>query len=224
MSRPTSIQIVGPVCKTGYGVVTANLIHALSQQHNDVRYLPMRNADTRWFVGPIQDSIEAATRRQDTATTLPEHTMCIWHEWDHPPDKIDMAKLSKQYTAMPIFELDTVKPEAINALSKCKNIMVTSQHNEQALKGVGLTNVSFVPFCGVDQDIFKPVTKPKRSKVFRISNIGKLEYRKGHDILIRLLAYMLRHGIEVELWGLVRPGNRWYDGVLAWSGICGVWC
>jgi glycosyltransferase involved in cell wall biosynthesis len=204
------IQIVGPVCGTGYGVTVANLTREFVRVGEDVRLLGMGPIDTEWFVPAVELACEEAWEAQQEAKDLPDVTLCIWHEWDHPPKSMDrFTKLMnmERYVALPTFELDRVKPQAVEALSKCFRVVVSSNHAFNVLYKEGLRNIRKIVHHGVDLEIFHETVNPEfvfgdTNRPFMISNVGKFEKRKGHDLCVRLLAYLMSKNINARLWAL----------------------
>lgn len=201
------IQILGPVCGTGYGLTVAHLVEELVKLGEQIQLLPIGDMDFKSLPTGAAVACDEAHKRQLAAEGLPDVTLCVWHEWDHPPRDYARVKhwLSKNYVAMPTFELDRVRPEAVPALAECRNVLVSSAWNKMVLERHGLTNVTQLVHHGVDPYVFYPrnleaITKP--SGPFRMFNMGKLELRKGHDLCIDLVAAMLQLGLDVQLWAM----------------------
>lgn len=193
------VQIIGPIASTGYGMVTAQLTHALRQEGLDVRLFPVGPMDTSWFTHEVKESVGLAVKTELEASRLPDFTLCVWHEWDHPPRMIgSFQRISGNYIAMPTFELDRVRQQALNRLSKCWRVLVSSKHCYDVLNFSGLHNVAMVPFHGVDTDIFRPIVRSK-GQTMSIINVGKLEKRKGHDICLRAVAQLISEHKAVQL-------------------------
>lgn len=200
------IRIVGPLSATGYGVTTANLIKAFEDIGRPVAVLPKGPTDYSWFPQDVKEACLRALQR----VHMPAHTtLAVWHEWDHPPEGMRVPGLRNmgdpngwgKYIAMPTFELDRVRPEAVLALSRCHRVVVSAQFAYDVLQKQGVKNVVKIPHHGVDTEIFKPPDATRQSKIFRMLNIGKLEYRKGHDICVKVLAELLKMDLPAELWG-----------------------
>lgn len=188
------VLVVGPIAPTGYGVVASHLVWAMSKLA-DVALRPIGPMDASWFSKKVREACQIAEYAGRKGTFRPDYTLGVWHEWDHPQAP------EQPYIAMPTFELDRVRPEAIVSLGKCHRVLVSSRWCEQILKSQ-LDNVHMEHFHGVDRDIFneKGLRRPSSRDPFRILNIGKLEFRKGHDIVIQTLAFLLSHNFDVHLW------------------------
>jgi len=201
------IQIVGPVCGTGYGLTVAHLTYQLSCIFpGQVQLLCMGDPDMSRLPSAVAECCRKAIVKPEEGR--PDFTLCIWHEWDHPPKQFASVRqwMAEKYLALPTFELDRVRPEAVEALKKCHEVIVSSSWCQQvlALQGVEY-NVSRIPHHGVDEAVFQPgnieaITKPHGP--FRMFNMGKLELRKGHDLCLDLVAAMTKLGIDVQLWAM----------------------
>lgn len=198
------IQIFGPVAGTGYGVVTANLAQQLNTlPDTEVSIIPIGVMDTSWFNDSAAHDLNRMVGLGQDQRRV-DYTLCIWHEWDHPPQTLGWKGRVANYVAMPTFELDRVRPEAVDCLSKIPRVLVSSEHCLNVLKQHQLTNVHMEHFHGVDTRVFNPSPTylRERASTFNLINIGKLEKRKGHDICIKAIAWCLAEGMDVQLWGM----------------------
>ena len=128
-----NIQLVGPICGTGYGLATAHLTWALQRIFGEkIRLWPMGEPDTRWLKPEVEEAVVNAISVETDymqRKIKPDYTFCVWHEWDHPPvsmEPIVPGEFADKYIAMPTFELDQVRPEAVQALQSCYRVMVSS--------------------------------------------------------------------------------------------------
>lgn len=193
------IRIIGPVAPTGYGVVTRQLTLALAKLGARVSLLP---------IGPTSMERMSSGERLVIPTAIanrqpgqPDMDLVVWHEWDHPPVHLPAdTAYSKRYVALPIFELDRLREGAFEALSKCWRVLAGTRHAEKVLNNAHLDNVHYLPFMGVDNETFKPIPRLRTDR-FTILNVGKQEYRKGHDLVIMLAARMLAFNARnFEFW------------------------
>ena len=196
-----NLRIIGPIAQTGYGVVTTQLTSALMEEGVKIQLIPLGKPSFAWMTNGVERNCMQALK-----TTLANHdfTLCIWHEWDHPPKHANIQIDPRHgYIAMPTFELSKVSNEAVTELGKCWRVLVSSQWCEAVLQHQGLSNVHMEWFHGVDTNIFKPskLNSIERNR-YRFINVGKLEKRKGHDICIRTIAYLMKQGIDAELWAM----------------------
>jgi len=182
------LRIIGPVCRTGYGITATKLALALAKVV-EVELVPLGAMNTSHLTSSEAEGLQALCRKLSHV----DATLGIWHEFDQPPVPIkDMST----YVALPTFELDRVSAKARECLERCRLVMVSSKHCLDVLEG--LPNVVQCCHHGVDMDVFTPGVRAENQ--FRMLNVGKLEFRKGHDICIRVLAAMLAGGMDPYLW------------------------
>lgn len=82
------------------------------------------------------------------------------------------------------FEDTNFTPDALKSAQKYNIILVGSSWNAELLKNVGFNNV-YIVYQGIDPALFHPAPKSNLFKNrFVIFSGGKLEYRKGQDIII----------------------------------------
>ena len=82
------------------------------------------------------------------------------------------------------FETALHSPEAIESASRLPLILTGSTWNERVLRAYGLTNVRTV-LQGVDPLLFHPAPPvPRTDGRFRVFSGGKLELRKGQDLVV----------------------------------------
>ncbi|MGB3535930.1 MAG: glycosyltransferase family 4 protein [Microcoleaceae cyanobacterium] len=101
------------------------------------------------------------------------------------------------------FEDTHFTPEAINLAKTYEQIITGSSWNTTVLKQYGITQVQTI-FQGINPSLFYPAPKTgKFGNRFVIFSGGKLEYRKGQDIIIAAFkAFHRRHpdAILVTMW------------------------
>jgi glycosyltransferase involved in cell wall biosynthesis len=104
-------------------------------------------------------------------------------------DKLDFPDLARGIKGKPnvgvvFFESATVPDENLAAVSDFALIVTGSSWNADVLRAHGLTNVSNCP-QGIDPTIFSPGQKSDRfGDRFAVFSGGKLEYRKGQDLVV----------------------------------------
>ena len=106
------------------------------------------------------------------------------------------------------FEYTDITPDGRARLSKLNGTIAGSTWNADVLKGWGINNVEAV-FQGVNGDLFRPMV---RSGIyegkFAIFSGGKLDFRKGQDIVLKAFkAFSSRHddAILVTAWQNLWP-------------------
>lgn len=104
--------------------------------------------------------------------------LTIWHEFDLIPNHIGTGKM----IGMPYWEINTLDAKRILNMSYCDDLIVSSQWAKEICeRGSVISKIHVIP-PGVDNNIFAPIKQPLDDK-YHFFNIGKLEKRKGHDIL-----------------------------------------
>lgn len=106
------------------------------------------------------------------------------------------------------FEYTDITPEGRARLSKLNGTIAGSTWNGEVLKGWGIDNVETV-FQGVNTDIFRPMARDGAyDGKFAIFSGGKLDFRKGQDIVLAAFkAFSSRHDdvVLVTAWQNLWP-------------------
>jgi glycosyltransferase involved in cell wall biosynthesis len=99
--------------------------------------------------------------------------------------------------AVPFFVETPLSEEGINRARGYDWIIAGSTWNAQVLEGHGLKNVSVV-LQGIDPAIFHPGPRGSAGNEFRVYSGGKLEFRKGQDLVIAAMRkFQQRHADAV---------------------------
>lgn len=187
------ISIIGPVCTTGYGIVTANLIHSLTELGHKIALFP------------INDQIQAHPKLHESIKKSLENaqmpnfespTLRIWHQFC-----MDKFIGHGRHIAFPIFELDRFTEQEKHHLNNgCDEMFVCSEWGKKIIDNqLDEPLCSIIPF-GVDREIFYEQRSYRKTTIF--ANFGKWEIRKGHDILIKAFEQAFNENDDVELWML----------------------
>lgn len=109
------------------------------------------------------------------------------------------------------FECGTLTPEAVEAGRRLRLIITGSSWNQQVMARHGLTNTALC-LQGVDPGLFHPAPTEKLfSDRFVVFSGGKLEYRKGQDLVVAAFKiFQQRHpdALLVTAWA-----NLWPEGM-----------
>lgn len=107
----------------------------------------------------------------------------------------------------PIFELDKFNKVELANLRSCDMLMVCSEWAKKVIYENNISVPTYVVPLGVDREIFsdKLENGQNRRTAYRFFNVGKWEYRKGHDILVEAFNKAFTKADDVELW--VFPDN-----------------
>ncbi len=107
------------------------------------------------------------------------------------------------------FENTQLTPEAITRAKSYDLVVAGSQWNAQCLQAKGINNSLAIP-QGIDPTIFHPATKSGLfTQRFVIFSGGKLEYRKGQDIVIAAFKEFRQRHSEALL--MVAWHNFWHQ-------------
>jgi len=188
-----NLNIIAPICSTGYGITSVNLIKQLLNKYN-VTIFPV----SQKFSVETQEDYELIYPLIDKNKQFDNDAPClkVWHQFDLA------TRIGKnKYVAFPIFELDILEKFEINHINSADHVAVCSKWAQQILINNNITKpISVVPL-GVDQDIFDETKYEKASNdKYIFSNIGKWEHRKSHDILIECFNRAFTEKDDVELW------------------------
>jgi glycosyltransferase involved in cell wall biosynthesis len=210
------INIIGPLCFTGYGVVVNNIVKALDELGHNVALFP---------IGGIAAHPKDHTIFQkclDNGQFYNKNAPCvrIYHQFS-------LAEFvgKGEHIGFPIFELDKFTDIEWHHMSSCDKLFVCSDWAKQiVLQGTDTQNTEVVPL-GVDSTIFYPpeknaiVEKPPEGSPYVFFNAGKWEVRKGHDVLIEAFNKAFTKEDNVELWML--PHNPFLppEGLQQWVNM-----
>lgn len=198
------LNLVAPINKLSYGIVSSNLLHSLLKLGVRVSLFPINpcNIEADLY---LHESIKIGLKNAGDIN-LNAPCVRIFHQFDMS----QWAGMGK-HIGFPIFELDTFNAREKYHLSACDGLIVCSQwakqivineiQNKGAIKIGASYNydpVKVVPL-GVDTEIFSN-TMPNPRKTCVFLNIGKWEVRKGHDILVHLFNRAFKPEDDVELW------------------------
>lgn len=192
----------------GYGQVGTQFLSALSELGNDIALFPL-NPQTMEANPKHHDLIRKSSINAQFFDRLAP-CIRIWHQWE-------MATFvgKGKHIGFPIFELDNLTPLERHQLNSLDEIFVCSEWAKQVCKANDINpEVRVIPL-GVDLEIFKPMPRFMWNK-FVFINVGKWEYRKGHDVLIECFNQAFKENDNVELWMIndnpLRPAeenNSW---------------
>lgn len=201
-----NINFSAPICSTGYGIASLNILKNL---HN------LSDGNLSLFpIGQISVQNQSdyslcelcASNAEDFDIHAPH--IKIWHQFDLA-QRIGKGK----YYSYSFFELDTLSNKEIKHLSVPDHIFASSEWAKSIISNHNVTaDISVVPL-GVDRNIFDeqkyPIEKPYEKYTFL--NIGKWEIRKGHDILLDLFQKAFPTEQDVELWMVAAEHTNGYS-------------
>lgn len=187
-----ALNLVAPCnCFLGYGHVGWNILyHFYLMDRNSVNFFPIgQPAITN---GQAANDCISYTINKDFNNNIP--TLVVWHEFDLFTKALGKgAKFSLSF-----FEIDSLDKHRVKNLKSMDMNIQPSEWGKLVLKNHKIDNVTTIP-CGFSPEIFKPKKIEKKSPTYRFFNIGKMEYRKGHDIICKAFNNIFLQNDDVEL-------------------------
>nr|WP_290226605.1 tetratricopeptide repeat protein [Trichocoleus desertorum] len=189
---------------TGWGVYGINFTLQLQQHPNFTPMLLTPASVTSELLNPLHQvllrpAIAQQQNLQNLLANYPDKQVSldipIFHALGKDFDSKLLSRVSGQRNFGVVFFEDTaLKPAAIAKAKTYDAIVAGSTWNAQVLQSYGLENVYTAP-QGIDPTIFHPAPKANLFRDrFVIFSGGKLEYRKGQDIVIAAFrAFRDRH-------------------------------
>lgn len=214
--KPDSIAVGWrPSSLSGWGVYGLNLIHQLKLQgRNPVLYLSphMLDAPVEW-----NEILQPVMQRQAHLGELLEKIGLLEFDFPvlhalrndfEPPLSHQVAQGAKNIGVI-FFEDTEFSDEGLDRARQYDLIVTGSSWNKEILEDRGLSHVVNV-FQGIDDNVFHPQAKIDRyPSRFVIYSGGKLEYRKGQDVVIAAFReFRARHpeALLIFAWGNQWPG------------------
>ena len=175
------VNLMAPVNSLGYGVAGLNITKQLSKIC-DVSLFPIGNPEAT-----TQEDADVLQECVNNQESFDAKSPClrIWHQFSMAEQIGNGLRCG-----FPIFELDKFNKKELHHLNSLDKIFVCSEWAKEVVvsqlynsyKRLDLSyNVHVAPL-GVDRQIFS-VKDDDEWPETRFVNIGKWEYRKGHDIL-----------------------------------------
>ena len=169
------VNIMAPVNPLGYGVVGLNIVKELSKS-SSVSLFPIGNPEvtTQEDATIIQECIKNQSTFDPKAPCLR-----VWHQHAMAEQIGNGLRCG-----LPIFELDTFNEKEIHHLNSLEKIFVCSEWAKGVIvNAIGREEDCCVAPLGVDRNIFFEDDTDTGTET-RFINIGKWEFRKGHDVLV----------------------------------------
>lgn len=206
------INLLAPICRTGYGVVGLNLLVSLARQKHTVALFPRGGVE----VPPEHAAcVRAAHERQ--ASYNPEAPSVrlaqVWSLSEHVGRGL--------HCGFPIFELDRFRQEEVHHMRCMDRLLVCSQWARGILIAHGLSPdlIRVVPL-GVDTAVFSPDAESGASRgsgdtIF--CSVGKFEKRKSQEVLLEAFNLAFEPADAVQL--IVHGWNAMLDAASnhAWA-------
>ena len=183
------INVRGPMnALIGYGHCCFNIVKSLTELGHEIAYFPIGNPQ---LTTNDAELIQQCIKNQDTFDSSAP-SLTIWHE-NHLAERIGGGP----HITLSFYEMDRLDDRRINHLTSSDHIISPSSwwtdilQNElfcSDFKDVDkvLTDdfITTIPM-GVDSTIFNSNNTSRPDGPTTFLNIGKIEVRKGHDILAK---------------------------------------
>lgn len=204
------IVVTGPINSLGYGVVCASVVHELSQHFRvglDVIGGEIQPEDIFPFESHVQRSVNKARElwrdNPIKAKRLPH--LHIWHEWD----------LGGEWTGptigMPFFETTPLLEAAVPKVTDCDLVVVPSKWAADVVtSSAPKATVAYVKYAGYDPKVYHPRLIAPRTP--GLLHVGKLEVRKGIDLVLKAFGQVYRDYPGLNLYCLIDNPfmPKWY--------------
>jgi glycosyltransferase involved in cell wall biosynthesis len=179
-----------PINTTSYGLVSLNILKGLIKNGYEISYFPIGGIQisNQEEYDIVQDLMNKQLDYDELAPCLK-----IWHQFDLA-NRIGRG----QYFGFPIFELNQFNKTELAHLRAPHTLIVCSKWAQEIIREQTGRDSYVVPL-GVDTSIFKP-TPYERSENCIFFNCGKIELRKGHDILADAFSKAFEPKDNVQLW------------------------
>lgn len=191
-----NLNFTAPINKLSYGKAGRNILKELLRKKVHVSLWPIGSIDAY----PNEyDSIRAGMTNQQMYDCYAP-SLRLWHQFD-----LAQHVGKGRRIGFPIFELDDFTVVEKHHLQSQDNIFVASHWAKEVVSqqaGIHEQNIHVVPL-GVDVNIYHPSVEPlvDTTNKFVILNIGKIEVRKGHDVLHTVISKAFGSKYkDVELW------------------------
>lgn len=174
---------------TSYGICALNILKSLRQLGSPVSLFPIGPFDPTYPLNEvklIQEGLKSAETYDKLAPSLR-----LYHQ-----NSLAQHVGKGKHVGYPIFELDTFTAVEKHHLRSQDEVFVCSQWAKEVAAQNGI-RAKVVPL-GVDTTVFSPAPLPKGPT--RFFTIGKIEHRKGHDVLCEIFNRAFSSKDDVELY------------------------
>lgn len=190
------INLVAPINLSSYGYTSLMLLQELQRAGHDVNLSIISQMQVE-----NQEQQQHVMRAVQQAQQFSYDAPCVrlWHQHD-----MTYFMGRGPHIGFPIFELRQLTEVELYNLDYCDRLFVPSEWAKQVVEEhLPHKQVDVVPL-GVDRSIFFPAPSKTEAEAandgrFSFINIGKLEHRKGHDMLPRAFAAAFPADRDVEL-------------------------
>lgn len=170
-----NLNLMAPICSSGYGIVSMEILRALDSLGHRVSLFPIGPVECPSEFSKVVSEAFGRARTWDSQAPV----LRIYHQFSLAESVLTRGPR----VAFPIFELDMLTEVERHHLNQQDLVLVASAWAEAVLKENGIQpKTEVIPF-GVNRSIFQESPLPSCSETVFL-HCGKLEYRKGvYDVL-----------------------------------------
>jgi glycosyltransferase involved in cell wall biosynthesis len=184
-----SLNFIGPICSTGYGIASYNLALSLIAKGVDLSIFPIGHVENMPRLNELAPYIVKHSQKH-----VDKKAPClkIWHQ----NDLFEFVGKGR-HIGFPIFELDQFTQAEKHSLNHCDELIVCSRWAGEILRNNGINKPTKVVPLGFDPEIFKPASM--LGGPTRFFNAGKWEIRKAHDFILHCFEKAFNSKDNVQL-------------------------
>jgi len=184
------INLRSPLNFLGYGQVGLGILKSLVLEHQQqVCYFPIGQIEC----DPKYHELIKESIANQEIFDCDAPNLTIWHQ-----NLLETRIGRSTNAAISFFELDRLNDREIRNINNHDIFISASSWASNIVKNSCSCNVKVVPM-GVDSSFFQPLAI-NIEKPYRFLNVGKIEIRKGHDILHELFNRAFTKEDDVELY------------------------
>lgn len=187
----TNLNCQFPINNLSYGLVGLNIAKRLAKTYK-VSLFPIGQVqlETKDDQPLVQELVNNQNEVDPSATGIR-----LYHQFDL------VQRIGRGlHIGWPIFELDNFTEREKNNIASCDQVIVCSKWAKEVIDKYFAISCTVVPL-GVDRSIFYPGESPWNYP-YTFLCVGKIEVRKGHDILPKIFAKALPKGGNWKLYML----------------------
>lgn len=186
-----------PINQTSLGQCSTNILYELFTRGETPNIFPIGEVNLSSFDGLLPEDfphwLRDCIQKAPDQFSVNDPSIRLWHlngSWD---------SIGKHNFLYSFLELDNITETEANIIRNHEKVFFPCEYNLKVAKNRGLKNVDKIPL-GFNYLAFKEVKVPKyANNEVVIGVVGKLEKRKGHPKLIKLLAENFGKRTDVKI-------------------------
>jgi len=190
-----TLNYLAPINPLGYGQVGLNLFLELSRKDVDIKLWPIGGVDCPEHAIPlIKEAVENRCMYEVNAPSLR-----VWHQND-----LALHVGKGVHIGYPIFELDRFTEDERMEMASMDMLFVCSHWAKEVVcrelpHDISPDDVVVIPL-GVCRNTFNHLDNQADPRWTTFLNVGKWEYRKGHDVIAEVFSKAFEPKDRVRLW------------------------